>query len=212
MSDDLIGRLSRDLRPVRRGFVGRRLSVCLLAGGVIGFACVAGVLGLRPDMGDALRSGIFWVKLAYGGGLAAIGLWCLERLARPGADASGRAVWIAVPWAVVLCLGVLQLWSAAPGQWHRLLFGVSAAVCPWLILLTAVPSWAALAWALRGLAPTRLRSAGAAAGVAAGGAAVAAYALHCPETGAPFVALWYTLGVLLAAAAGALLGPRVLHW
>jgi hypothetical protein len=46
----------------------------------------------------------------------------------------------------------------------------------------------------------------------AGGAGAAVYALHCPESGAPFVAIWYSMGILLACGLGALLGPRVLRW
>ena len=55
--------------------------------------------------------------------------------------------------------------------------------------------------ALREMAPTRLRLAGAAAGALAGGAGAAVYALHCPELGAPFVAVWYVLGMATTNAA-----------
>jgi hypothetical protein len=67
-------------------------------------------------------------------------------------------------------------------------------------------------WALRQLAPTRLTLAGALAGLFAGGAGAFVYAFHCPETAAPFVALWYSAGILLTAGLGALLGPRLLRW
>ena len=61
-------------------------------------------------------------------------------------------------------------------------------------------------------APTRLRISGALAGFAAGALATLVYTLHCPESGAPFVAVWYRLGMLIPTTAGALLGPRILHW
>jgi len=38
------------------------------------------------------------------------------------------------------------------------------------------------------------------------------YALHCPELAAPFIGLWYLLGVLIPAGIGALIGPRLLRW
>jgi hypothetical protein len=38
------------------------------------------------------------------------------------------------------------------------------------------------------------------------------YAFHCPELAAPFLGVWYVLGMLIPAALGALIGPRVLHW
>ena len=65
---------------------------------------------------------------------------------------------------------------------------------------------------MRGLAPTRLGEAGAAIGLAAGGMGAFPHAWHCMETGAPFLAVWYTLGVAAATFVGWLLGPRVLRW
>jgi hypothetical protein len=65
---------------------------------------------------------------------------------------------------------------------------------------------------MKGFAPTRLRLAGAAAGLAAGATGAAVYSLHCPELAAPFLGTWYVIGVLIPTAAGALIGPRVLRW
>ena len=93
-----------------------------------------------------------------------------------------------------------------------MLMGGSAAVCPWWIMAFSVPPLAGLVWALRGLAPTRPGLTGALAGLAAGGAGAAAYALHCPEPTAPFLAVWYTLGVAGAGALGWIAGPRALRW
>jgi hypothetical protein len=61
-------------------------------------------------------------------------------------------------------------------------------------------------------APTRLRLAGAAAGLFSGAVGAVVYCFHCPELDAPFIAFWYLLGILIPAAAGALLGPRLLRW
>jgi hypothetical protein len=36
--------------------------------------------------------------------------------------------------------------------------------------------------------------------------------MACAELALPFVAAWYTLGVLMTAALGAALGPRLLRW
>jgi hypothetical protein len=66
--------------------------------------------------------------------------------------------------------------------------------------------------ALRSLAPTRLRLAGTAAGLAAGAVGASVYQLHCPELAAPFLGTWYVLGILAPAALGALIGPRLLRW
>jgi Uncharacterized protein conserved in bacteria len=75
-----------------------------------------------------------------------------------------------------------------------------------------VPTFIGVFWALRGLAPTRLRIAGAAGGLLAGATATLAYCLHCPEMGIPFWGVWYLLGMLLPTGLGAVLGPRLLRW
>jgi hypothetical protein len=69
-----------------------------------------------------------------------------------------------------------------------------------------------LFWALRGLAPTRPVLTGAAAGWLAGAMAAMVYSLHCPEMEAPFLAVWYVLGMLASAGLGALAGTRLLRW
>jgi hypothetical protein len=81
-----------------------------------------------------------------------------------------------------------------------------------LIAALSLPIFAATLTGMRAMAPTRLRLAGAAAGFTAGAAAATIYCLHCPEMASPFIAFWYLLGVLLPAAVGALIGPRVLAW
>jgi hypothetical protein len=92
------------------------------------------------------------------------------------------------------------------------LLGETAAICPWLIALLSLPCLLALAVVMRRAAPTRLRWAGFCAGLLAGAISMLVYSLHCPETGVAFVATWYTLGMCVPAAVGALLGPRLLRW
>jgi hypothetical protein len=90
--------------------------------------------------------------------------------------------------------------------------GKSALYCPWRIAILSLPIFAGICIALRSLAPTRLRAAGAAAAFIAGACAAILYGLACNETSALFVLTWYSLGISLATGVGALLGPRLLHW
>jgi len=53
---------------------------------------------------------------------------------------------------------------------------------------------------------------GAAAGWLAGAVGACVYSLHCPEMAAPFVAIWYVLGMGMSAALGALAGRHWLRW
>jgi len=211
-NDGLIDRLALELVPVRPGAVAGRLALGALVGAVVSLTAVAALLGLRPDFLRAVLGPMFWIKLGYTAALAGVGLWAAERLARPTGRAARRLRLVAVPIAAMAILAAARLMDAPNVERRVLVMGASARACPWLILASAVPVYIGLCWAIRGLAPTRLRAAGFAAGLCAGGTGAFVYALHCPEAAAPFIALWYTLGVLLAGAAGALAGPVTLRW
>jgi hypothetical protein len=79
-------------------------------------------------------------------------------------------------------------------------------------VVLSIPALGGVLWAMRGLAPTRARMAGLAAGLLAGAVGAAGYALACGETAMTFVAIWYSLGIAMTGALGALLGPRLLRW
>lgn len=110
----------------------------------------------------------------------------------------------------VLALAAMVL--AQADQRLALLLGSSWSVCPWRIAVLSIPSFVLMLWAVKGLAPTRLRLAGAGAGMLSGAIGALVYLLYCPELAPPFLLVWYTLGMLVPAGVGALVGPRVLRW
>jgi hypothetical protein len=212
MTDDLLDALARDVAPRPSRRVAPRLALALGIGALASLVGVLALLGPRADFPSAIRLPMFWAKLFYPLALAGVALACVERLARPDGEAQRRVGWLLAPVAAMALAAIVQ-WVLAPTAAHRtLLMGHSAMVCPWLIAASAAPIFLALAWAIRGLAPTRLRAAGAMAGLAAGAAGAAIYALHCEESGGAFVLVWYSLGVLAPAVAGLALGPRLLRW
>ena len=79
-------------------------------------------------------------------------------------------------------------------------------------LALSIAPLAGIIWALRGLAPTRLRLAGLCAGLLAGAIGAAGYALACTEQSAAFVAVWYSLGIAVSGLLGCALGGRILRW
>lgn len=212
MSDDLIDRLAGDLTPVSPHAVERRLALALFVGGVIALGGVVIGMGLRRDMPDAVSTPMFWIKIGYTLMLGLVGAWATDMLARPAEDARRRLAVGLLPLLLIASVALWQMLSSPPAAHRALIMGTSAAYCPWLILLTAAPLFAALVWAMRGLAPVRLRTAGTVAGLTAGATGASLYALHCPEVGAPFVAIWYTLGIAAAGLFGRLTGPWLLRW
>jgi hypothetical protein len=169
------------------------------------------LLGPQP-LGSVAALPMFWVKLGLPLVIVIAATLLVARLARPGARLAAAPVLVALPFAAVWGLAIV-VWLRTPAVLRpALVFGDTWRWCPWLIAGLALPSFIAVLWALKGLAPTRLRLAGAAAGLLAGAVGAMVYAFHCPELAAPFIGLWYVLGMSLPAAAGALLGPWLLRW
>jgi hypothetical protein len=211
-TEQLIASLSADVPRVSRHALARRIGFGIVGGGLIALLGTVVVLGVRPDLEAAVRGFAFWMKWAYTISLGLGALYAISRLARP-VPASLRGLWLlAVPVLVLAGIGIGELASNPPSEWLAMWLSRSWKVCPWLVLALSVPIFVGLLWSFRKLAPTRLRAAGAVAGLAAGAWAATIYCLHCPEVSAMFVLTWYSLGILLAAGGGALLGPRLMRW
>lgn len=160
-------------------------------------------LGALPQVGLAPYA----MKLAFALGVAAAGLFALHVAGRPGRALRLPLIVLAIPFAAVLVLAVLEIAALGPAwpgaTWLRCLASVS---------LLGLGAALLIGRAMRSLAPTRLRLAGALAGLGGGGLAASCYALWCPETTALFLASWYALPILALGGAGALGGPRLLRW
>ncbi|QHG65607.1 DUF1109 domain-containing protein [Pseudomonas putida] len=211
-TDDLISLLAAGEGPVQHNATGRRLGLAVLLGGLAAVLMTAALYGVRSDLAEVARTPLFWAKVALPGSLALLGLWLASRLARPGVR--GGLAWglLGLPLLLLWLGAALSLAGAPLDARADLLFGRTWRTCALNITLLSLPGLASVFWALRGLAPTRLRQAGGAGGLLAGSTATLAYCLHCPEMGVPFWGLWYVLGMLLPTALGAWLGPRLLRW
>src|ERR1039458_1814642 len=211
-TDDLVAMLATGAGAVQPNQAVRRYWTAI-GWGALGAALLMGMLlGVRRDLGVAMLLPMFWIKLAFVACIVAASLLTVLRLSRPGL----RLAWVpgalAAPVLAMWVLAAFALTRANPAQRAQLFFGDTWTSCPFLVALLSAPVFAALLWATRGLAPTRLRLAGSAAGLLSGAVGALVYSLHCPELAAPFVGLWYLLGMLIPSAAGALLGPRLLRW
>jgi hypothetical protein len=211
-TEDWVSMLATGVEAIDSKRTARRYLLAIL-GGLLGALALTGtILRFNPALSHEVVEPMFWVREAYCAALALLGFGAVTRLARPGVRLgfipAGIGTVVTVMWilAATVLLGV-----PAPSRSH-LFFGTTAAVCPFLIGLVAAPLFIAVLWVLRGLAPTRLRLAGAAAGFAAGSLGALVYSLHCPELAAPFLGTWYLLGMLIPTSLGAWLGPRLMRW
>ncbi|MDP3521721.1 MAG: DUF1109 domain-containing protein [Hydrogenophaga sp.] len=211
-TDDLIGLLAADTAPVPRHVGERRLALALGGGGLAALAWVLLVYGLRTDLAQVAGTLPFVIKLAMPLAVAVLGAAAVFRLGHPGMRLGTLGRLLGLP-VLLLWVWAVWVWSGAePTQRDTLLWGDTWRVCSINVALTALPVLALALWYLRGLAPTNPAWAGAAAGWLAGGVGAAAYALHCPEMDAPFLAVWYVIGMLVPTALGAIAGPRLLRW
>jgi hypothetical protein len=209
---DLIDRLVDDLTPVRRGAVLRRIVLGVVPAAVLSAAIMILFLGPRPDLADAMVTAAFWMKFAYTALLSALGIAAVIAIGRPDGGIRNAALAALLVFAVIAMLAIVKLSSVPAADHDRMIYGATALVCPWLIVILSLPVFAGVFWALRGLAPTRLTLAGAASGLAAGAFGALVYSFHCNESTMPFVAIWYSLGIVIAGAIGAALGRWLLRW
>jgi hypothetical protein len=209
-TDRLIRLLATAAGPAPRAPLARLLAPVLAAALAASAVASIAALGLIPPAMWA--SAAPWIKLGYAAGVGATCAWLLARLARPAAPAGAAPYALAAVFVAMLLAGAGELAAVVPAERYARLAGQSAARCPWAILVLSVPALAGILWALRGLAPTRLRAAGFGAGLLAGAVGAAGYALSCDEQSAAFIALWYSLGIALCGLLGAGLGGRLLRW
>lgn len=211
-TDALIDMLATGARAIPPGYAARRYVFAIVVGVTCALVLMFATLGPRHDLAQAVLLPMFWVKLAFAASLAALGIAGTWRAATPARRIAPLARAMIVPVAVMAVIALVALTRSAPQARATLILGDTWRSCPWLIAGLSVPVFVAIGWAMKAMAPTRLRCAGAMAGFASGALAALVYSIHCPELAAPFLALWYVAGMLVPAVVGAAVGTRVFRW
>lgn len=208
----LIEMLAESSTPIDRHAVRNRFAFAMAAGLFGGTVLLILLMGIRPDIHDAIRTAVFWGKLGFSLSMMMGGLIVASRLSRPGRVVREGWFGIVIPLACIAVASIVALWRSPSGTLWSLLSDRLWRSCPVDIAALSLPGLGALLHAMKHLAPIRLRAAGAVAGLIAGATAAFIYSLHCPETQMAFWAARYLLGIGIAASLGALLGPRLLRW
>ena len=211
-TDELVTLLATGAGAVEPEATTRRYATALGWGAFGATLLMAITLGVRPDIYDAASLPMFWIKLAFPASGVVGGLFAASRLSRPGVRLGRVSGALVAPVLAMWLLAAFALLDATPPERVELILGSTWKDCLLNVAMLSLPVLVAVLWAMKGLAPTRLALAGAAAGLLAGAIGALTYALHCPEMAAPFLGIWYVAGMLIPAAAGALLGPRLLRW
>ncbi len=213
-TDDLISMLAREPSTLASdtSVSPQRAWLFVAAAALVSFALMAYKLGINPRLGADVALPMFWVKLGYVAALALSLGYALTRLGRPGRRATpmfaAAGLFALVMWALGLAAGFAGDRQVA----YRLITASWALDCPISIAALSVPLFAASFWLMRQFAPTRLTLSGAVAGLFSGAVAAAVYAFYCPVYHLSYVALWYSVGVLIPGVVGAALGRWLLRW
>jgi len=213
-TDRLIDMLSAELEAVNNGRLGKTLILAIVTGGAIAFALMLVTVGPRPDLQSTTHIEWVAVKLLFALSVIGTGALLLNSSMRPGLEDATNWTLVLFPFLAALAVAFAVL-LGQPQAWRELLRGattVSSVRCLVLIMSFAAIPLAAVIYALRQGAPTRLKLCGGIAGIVAGGIGAAAYAFNCASDTIPFIAIWYSAAILICAAIGSQLGPRVLRW
>jgi hypothetical protein len=190
----------------------RRFGAASVTGIVLASILMLASIHLNPEIYSTLLSWKFWVKLGFVAAMALVSFNLLSKLSRPGSRINFQLVGLLFPVVAMWLLSALILLKADSPERESLIFGQTWAVCPFLISMLSVPVFISTLWAMREAAPTRLKLTGAVVGLFSGAMGAAVYCFHCPELEAPFISIWYLLGMLIPTAIGALCGEKFLRW
>ncbi|MFN7667723.1 MAG: NrsF family protein [Burkholderiales bacterium] len=209
-TDTLIDMLATQAGPAP-SFPARRRLAATAGFGLLASSVLALLIN-GPLPAAVFYTPIPWIKLIYAALLLVGAASLAVRLSRPVSATKTAQIIVTVVVILMLLAGAI-FWLLTPEhkRWSALL-GQSWWLCPWTLMLVSLPALAAILAAMRTLAPTRLRQAGFAAGLLAGSVGAMGYSLACPETSVTFVAVWYTLGIVITACLGRWLGPKALQW
>ena len=208
---DLINAIAQDA-PATLPSIAGRMAAALASGGLLAVALFACMLGVRPDIAAALQTWRFDAKLVTTLLLFAVALWLAVRLARPDADLGRPLRALLLPLLALAVAMASELMASPPDTWSARAIGTNSRLCVASIVILSIAPLAALLLALRAGAPSSPTTAGAVAGLLAGGLAATLYAVHCIDDSPLFLALWYAPPVALVTVMGAAIGRRVLRW
>lgn len=208
----LFASLCADLTPVKRANVERQIAMSGLIGGGVSLAALMSTLGIQPGLSTIANVTPLAIKASFAVSLAAVGFTALLKLARPDGRPTDLPKKVAAIFVLLASIALVQSGHVNNADDAKLLLGASWQSCSLRIAALSVPMTAMIGWAVRRQAPIHLRSAGTVVGMTAGAGAAAIYALACTENSSAFVLVWYSVGIALSAAIGALLGPYLLRW
>jgi hypothetical protein len=168
---------------------------------------VFAIVGIPRELATTLHSAAFHHKVSSMLLVACGGIFLVRYAGRPGARA--LALLTVLPGLALLTAGAISDASEFPFMGLSVISVPSCIAA--IVALSLLPLGITMFVLKRGVT-TRPSVAGATAGVLAGALGAAAYALVCKNNGGLFVAVWYSMAILITVGIGAVVGRRALAW
>ncbi len=194
-TDELIAALAADDVPAKRP----RLLWRIAFGVAVSIVLLLVFWGTRPGWPDVLLMAPLLVKQSLPI-LVALAAWPLLRRSDPESQAPLWPLWL-------LAAGSAAGWILSALSGGDIL-GKTLLPCLLSIPALALPIALALFFGMRHRVEPQPARSGMLAGLFAGAAAAAVYAVHCDEDSAAFFLLWYGLAIALCGAVGRAAGRR----
>lgn len=210
-TDELIKGLSADAGTPEMP-MARVWRLALAAAILLSAATFFILLGPRADIGSAMERWRFLFKFVVTILLAVGASFAARSLSMPERGWRSAAVWVALAPGLLAAAAMVEMTLVPPGERMQRMMGTNNMLCVLAIPAIGMLPLAVFIAALRHGAPTHPALAGMVAGLLAGGIAATFYAMHCFDDSPLFVAVWYSLAVLILAGIGAAVGNRVLRW
>ncbi len=211
-TSELIDLLSSTALPVEQHWLVKITLVCAMAATILALVLVVATIGPRVDIAEAWQQPPTILKVVFGASVAVAAVKLFLGSLRPGWSPGRSLPLLAIPFVALAGLAMARLSLAPINEWSELIFGRY-----WIACLVFVPLFALgplglfIALARRGVL-VRPRLTGLMAGLAAGGLAMVAYALHCPDDAVPFMSTWYPLALAVSGIVGAAVLPIFCRW
>ena len=211
-TDNLIERLTGDLKPIRRRAPAAEA-------GLLAVVCIvelAGFLGVglaRPDLMEAARQPVLWWKFGALGLVAIIGFATALRSFSPVASARRGLLVMAILAILTLVIG-WGLDTTHPRSADLLvrLDPPDGLRCLGYVLGLSLPPLALLGVLMRRAAATDQRGTATAVGIGSAAWAAWVFVFACPHDDPLYVVFWYALACSGIALATRLILPRLTRW
>jgi hypothetical protein len=212
LTESLVDRLTKDLRPVRRRSIMREALLLLLLA-VVEIAAFVGMGFMRPDMPMAMEAPSFWWKLASMGLIAVLGAGVAIMSMDPVRSPRRGLLYILACIVAIFASGwLIDAANNGVADLLRRLDWTQGLQCVWKMVGLSIPPAIALGMLVRRGAPTDPAGTALAAGLSSAAWGAFVFVFACPSDDPLYIAVWYTVGCSIVTIVGRAVLIRLSRW